>query len=200
VWGYETLLTGAVGKRPRAASDCPPETPQCTASNARFQLVNARDLSEVRGIEGALRVRLPIGLSARATVAFAWGEGPNLGDPPSDPAIPFNRRVPLSRIPPVNGSVEARWSHRVGVAVGAALRWAGPQSRLAVADRSDARIPVGGTPGFAVLDLRASYRVERRLVLALVFENVIDSTYRYHGSSVNGPGRGVLFSLEFSPF
>jgi iron complex outermembrane receptor protein/hemoglobin/transferrin/lactoferrin receptor protein len=29
-----------------------------------------------------------------------------------------------------------------------------------------------------------------------VFENVTDAAYRVHGSSINGPGRGLLLTLE----
>ena len=80
--------------------------------------------------------------------------------------------------------------------LGAALRWALAQDRLAPSDKSDARIPIGGTPGFAVLDLRAGYRFERNVLIALVLENVTDTIYRHHGSSINGPGRGLIMHLE----
>jgi hypothetical protein len=32
--------------------------------------------------------------------------------------------------------------------------------------------------------------------VALVVENLADAAYRTHGSSINGPGRGVLLQLE----
>jgi iron complex outermembrane receptor protein/hemoglobin/transferrin/lactoferrin receptor protein len=70
---------------------------------------------------------------------------------------------------------------------------------LALADQADARIPVGGTPGFAVLDLRLGYRVNDELVLSGVLENLFDAAYRAHGSSVNGPGRGVMVLLKWGP-
>ena len=78
----------------------------------------------------------------------------------------------------------------------AAAEWALAQTRLAPTDRSDARIPFGGTPGFAVLDLRAGLRVANHFVVAAVLENVFDAAYRYHGSSINGPGRSVIVSVE----
>ncbi len=196
LWAFTSLLEDAVGKRPREARDCPPETPQCQASWSRFQLVNARELSVLRGLEASARLRPLPGLVSTATVAWTWGEGPNLGEPPSDPSLPFERRVPLSRVPPLNGTVELVWSHPLGLSAGGALRWASAQTRLAVADRSDARIPLGGTPGFAVVDARLSYRRGNPLMVALVAENLLDSPYRYHGSSVNGPGRSLTLSVE----
>jgi outer membrane receptor protein involved in Fe transport len=63
------------------------------------------------------------------------------------------------------------------------------QDRLALSDQSDQRIPLGGTPGFAVVDLRAGYRWQPHFLVAGVLENLADAPYRYHGSSVNGPGR-----------
>ena len=129
-------------------------------------------------------------------MAFAHGDGPNPQPRPSDSAEPYQETVPLSRIPPLNGAVETRWQSPAGVYLGGAMRWATLQDRLAPSDRSDARIPLGGTPGFAVVDVRAGYRFKRQLLLSLVVENLADSTYRYHGSSVNGPGRGVVVHLE----
>nr|MDQ3034655.1 TonB-dependent receptor [Myxococcota bacterium] len=80
--------------------------------------------------------------------------------------------------------------------LGGTLRWALDQTRLAPADSSDARIPLGGTPGYAVLDLRAGWAFERWLQVNIVLENVLDTAYRVHGSSINGPGRGLLARIE----
>jgi outer membrane cobalamin receptor len=42
-----------------------------------------------------------------------------------------------------------------------------------------------------VLDLRAGYRYAAYLRVHVVLENLLDTAYRVHGSSVNGPGRGL---------
>jgi iron complex outermembrane receptor protein/hemoglobin/transferrin/lactoferrin receptor protein len=194
LWLFETLLHDAIVREPREPVQCPASTPQCGSSFSRFQLVNAPGLSEVRGIEAALRVELPIDLVARATLSYTWGESPRLGAPPT--GIMLGDRVPLSRIPPLNGTVELWWTHKAGIGIGASLRWAAAQDRLAIADYADGRIPRYGTPGFAVLDLRAWYRLATKLKVGLTVENVLDSPYRYHGSSVNGPARGAMLTLE----
>ncbi len=183
-WGFQTWLDGAMLKQPRDVAECPPSSAACGASWFRYQLVNAVGLSEVRGVEGSVRARLPSGFGARATAAYTWGQGP--------------AQVPLSRIPPANGHLELSWRHDFGFTGAAVLRWAGPQTRLALADLSDARIPLGGTPGYAVVDLRASLRVSA-VVLSLVLENLFDSPWRAHGSSINGAGRGVMFLATFRP-
>src|SRR5690606_31949238 len=109
-----------------------------------------------------------------------------LADRPLQPA-----RVPLSRVPPLNGIGELGWRNsRLGLHVVGVVRWARAQTRLAPQDRVDARIPRGGTPGYVVFDVRAGWRFRDRVLLSLVFENVADTAYRHHGSSTNGPGRG----------
>lgn len=198
LWAFQSWLEGAVGKQPREAADCPPTTPACASSWNRFQLANAPGVALVRGLEAALKLRLPAGLGLRATASWTWGEGPNLVPRPADPAVPWQARVPLSRIPPLNGTAELSWVHSKGLGAAAALRWAAQQPRLAVADLSDARIPPGGTPGFAVVDLRAWVRVAPHLLVVAVVENLFDTPWRAHGSSVNGPGRGVLLSFSVS--
>jgi iron complex outermembrane receptor protein/hemoglobin/transferrin/lactoferrin receptor protein len=199
LWVFRTLLRDAVVKSPREVADCPPDSPQCENSWTRFQLVNADDYSEIRGLEGSLFAELPGGVATRFTLAWTWGEGPNMGDPPSDPSLPFEDRVPLSRIPPLNGTAEVLWKHHSGVSASGALRFAALQDRLALADVADERIPAGGTPGFAVFDLRLSYRIDDLMLVSLALENVFDSAYRYHGSSVNGPGRGLVLLLDVGP-
>ncbi len=196
-WFFWTRLTDAIIRSPRTPEECPPQTQQCVNSWNRFQLVNASDPSLILGVEAMAYLRLPWGFAIRATLAYAWGEGPNPGEPPSNPGIEWDDRVPLSRIPPLNGTVELFWRwRRTGLFAGAGLRWATAQDRLALSDISDERIPPGGTPGYAVLDLRAGWRWRDQILIALVFENVTDAAYRYHGSSVNGPGRGLMFNLE----
>lgn len=194
VFGFQSRIDGLIARRPFDISHCPPggET-GCAASRTAFALVNLEGTSYVRGIDGAVRLFMPEGFVARATIAYAWGEGPNpvLGGSPT--------RLPLSRIPPLNGTAELSWRHATGFYLVGALRWARLQDRLALSDRSDQRIPKGGTPGFAVFDVRGGYRFQRHALVALVLENVTNAAYRYHGSSINGPGRSlnVLVELGF---
>jgi iron complex outermembrane receptor protein/hemoglobin/transferrin/lactoferrin receptor protein len=76
------------------------------------------------------------------------------------------------------------------------VRWATLQDRLAIADYSDGRIPKYGTPGFAILDLRLGYSFREHISLSAVIENLLDAPYRYHGSSINGPARGLSLVLK----
>ncbi|MCY1057004.1 TonB-dependent receptor [Nannocystis sp. SCPEA4] len=169
---------------------CPPEDNICGAAVYNVTLANIAGTSHIRGFDGAVRLFLPKGFGMRATAAYTWGDGPN-PVPELDPV-----RVPLSRIPPLNGTVEINWRHRAGFFASSALRWARPQTRLTETDKNDQRIPLGGTPGFAVLDVRAGYRLQPYALVVLVLENVTNAAYRYHGSSINGPGRGLNVLIE----
>ncbi len=196
VWAFRSHVQGAIARALRDEGDCPAGLSQCLASWTRLQLVNLPGVAIIQGLEGSARARLPFGFSLRATVALTHGEGPNPEPRPPNAATPYEQDVPLSRIPPLNGSVAARWHGDLGLYLGAALRWATLQDRLAPSDLGDARIPAGGTPGFAVVDLRAGYRLSDKLLVALVVENVGDSAYRQHGSSLNGAGRGLRAQLQ----
>jgi len=195
-WGYYAAMDQAIVRSLRSVSDCPDETPQCRSSWSRYQLVNAPGTSDIFGFELSAKARFPLGFDARFAVSYAYGDSPNPQARPTDPKLPYLERVPISRIPPLNGSAELRWAHPLGIYVGAGLRWATLQDRLAPTDLTDARIPRGGTPGFVVVDLRTGYRIQRALALAIVLENVGDAAYRYHGSSINGPSRGLIFNVE----
>jgi outer membrane receptor protein involved in Fe transport len=184
LWGYWARLSDAIERQPLPLSRCPQ-----TTGRSCLRLVNLSGAATIVGAELAARLFLPLRFTLRATLAWARGAGPN-------PSGETGSEVPLSRVPPLNGTAELRWRHRLGIYAGAALRWALAQDRLSLGDVADQRIPPGGTPGFAVFDLRAGYRLRRHLVLALVFENLGDAAYRYHGSSVNGPGRSVVLGLE----
>ena len=81
--------------------------------------------------------------------------------------------------------------------VGAGVRWALAQDRLAPTDYSDARIPNGGTPGFFLLDLRSGVRVPNVGALFAAIENVGDLAYRHHGSAILGPGRSLILGADF---
>ena len=196
-WTYAMQIDDSITRAPKSIAECPPMTPTCAASWTRFQLVNVPGSSWILGAELALRLSTRFGLGARATFAATRGDGPNPSARPSVPGVAYDERVPLSRIPPINGTVELRYENApTRLVFGAAMRWALAQDRLAPADLGDARIPLGGTPGYVTFELRAGWRVEGHLRANLVFENIFDEIYRVHGSGVNGAGRGLMLQVE----
>lgn len=190
VFGFYTQLRDAIVKSPRTINDCPDAATGCATSWSSLQLVNTQGISTLYGAEASALARFQNGIALRATITYTYGESPDTIDP--------ELTVPLSRIPPLNGSAEFHYNFLQNWKVGTGMRWATSQTRLAPADLDDiTRIPPGGTPGFAIFDLRLSYRAKNKWLASFVLDNIFNSPYRYHGSSVNGAGVGamILFDL-----
>jgi hemoglobin/transferrin/lactoferrin receptor protein len=64
------------------------------------------------------------------------------------------------------------------------------QRRLEAGDKSDNRIPKGGTPGFNILNAYGSVELNR-VTLRAYLNNLFNVDYRTHGSGINGMGRSV---------
>ncbi len=198
---WHSFIRNLIGRASREVDECPggasADPTGCAGSRTRFQLVNLDGWSLLRGVDSSVRVFMPLGFALATTLSWAWGDSPNPIPPPSEGSTSnYRERVPVSRVPPLNGTVELTWYGDFGLWLGTALRWGGAQTRLAPQDRADLRIPAGGTPGYVVWDLRAGYRFDPFVLVGLVVENVIDSPYRYHGSSVNGAARSLNLSVE----
>jgi outer membrane receptor protein involved in Fe transport len=198
---WQTFIHHPISRAARQVGDCPGldvSPTGCSASRTRYQLVNLDGWALLRGVDSSVRVFMPLGFALSATLSWAWGDSKNPVPPPNEGQDSnYRERVPVSRIPPLNGNVEFTWYGKSGVWLGSALRWAAAQTRLAPSDRSDPRIPAGGTPGFAIWDLRAGFRIDPYVLIGAVMENVINSPYRYHGSSVNGAARSLNLMVEF---
>ncbi|MFP6613229.1 MAG: TonB-dependent receptor [Pirellulales bacterium] len=101
-------------------------------------------------------------------------------------------RAPLSRIPPTQGTVGLRWRDSKLRSYLDIYTWlVSRQNRLdPVRDVGDERIPPGGTPGYATLNMRLGRsfgdRDQHRFSLGL--ENITDEPYLVHGSGVFGTG------------
>jgi outer membrane receptor for ferrienterochelin and colicin len=179
--GFQNWLSDTIIKSYREVSQCPPLDSACASSRFRLTLENSRGLSTLRGLEAGLKVKLGPSFSLRTSAALTYGNDAN--------------GVPLSRIPPLNGTAELTWRPTALFSTTATARGALAQTRLALTDTSDARIPLGGTPGFLVFDIRMGAKIFPKTQLHLVFENIFDSVYRIHGSSINGAARGLLLSV-----
>jgi len=143
---------------------------------ARLWGIEAEALHAVGQIEG------------RATLLYTYGQQ-TLGD---------GTREPMSKIPPLAGTLRLRW---LGLAgrwwAGYQLAWADRQDRLSSRDLTDTRIEPDGTPGYAVHSLLASVAVTPVLSASLGFENLANTLYRTHASGVDAPGRNVWVGVRF---
>jgi len=115
--------------------------------------------------------------------------------------LPSGQKVdkPLSRLMPLSGIAGARWEPAGGrYFVEAFTRFADDQDRLSLRDRTDTeRIPPGGTPGYATLNVRSGVDVSNSLTVSAAVENITDKDYRIHGSGQNEPGTNFIVSVDY---
>jgi hemoglobin/transferrin/lactoferrin receptor protein len=135
--------------------------------------------SQVQGVELDGEYLLDDGWSLYGNYWYTYGENEITG-------------APLSRIPPQQGILGLRWRDRCLRSYFATYMWmVDRQDRLdPVRDFSDERIPPGGTPGFATLNMRmgTSLGQHDKHRLSLSLENLTDKAYLVHGSGVYGTG------------
>lgn len=105
----------------------------------------------------------------------------------------ITRDQPLRRIPPFNARMggEYRISKYL---IGLIYDHASPQRRLESGDKSDNRIPAGGTPGFNLLNVYAGAKI-KNVTLRTYLNNIFNQDYRTHGSGINGMGRAFSMML-----
>ena len=113
-------------------------------------------------------------------------------------AAPIIRSEYLSRTMPWVGQTGIRWEGQTSPFwVEVMGIFAADADKLSTRDMSDTqRIPPGGTPGYAVMDLRAGWNLNDHLSLIAALDNVTNEDYRIHGSGQNSPGRSIIFSAN----
>ncbi len=104
---------------------------------------------------------------------------------------------PLRRIPPVNGMLKLAWRPRARVWAEGLSLLATQQTRLAAGDKTDPRIPAGGTPGFVTFNVRGGVRLTHGGRIGVGIENLTNQTYRIHGSGIDRPGRNLVVGIEW---
>ena len=107
----------------------------------------------------------------------------------------ITRDEPLRRMPPFNSRLSAEYG-KGGFRAGILYDHADPQRRLEAGDKSDNRIPQGGTPGYNVLHLFGSCHFGVATI-RVYLNNLLHQDYRTHGSGINGMGRSATFAAVF---
>ena len=160
-------------------------------SDSTYLKVNGGD-GYVHGVESELDIRL--GKQWLSRTGFTWMEGYTDydaadGSKVSEPV----RTMPLTVYTALRWESDGRrfWAE-------AAERATDTEDRLTASDKTDTqRIPPGGTPGYAVTDLRCGWRVKKGISLVAGIENILDKDYRIHGSGSNEPGRNFILSADY---
>jgi hemoglobin/transferrin/lactoferrin receptor protein len=142
----------------------------------------------MQGLEFAARWQINPQCSVFGHIAWVEGEANQFIGLTST-----TRREPLGKIAPLVGYAGVRWQTKdsrfwtelVGLTYGEA-------ARMNASDQLDtSRIPPNGTPSFLLLTLRGGYKVNENLIITAALENLLNQTYRYHGSGSNEPGFGA---------
>ena len=140
------------------------------------------DRAYVMGFEAAFEQQLCTVMWLTGNMTYTYGEN-------------TTGHQPLSKIPPLFGSVGLKYAaKRLSLAL--VSNMARRQDRLSPQDKEDARIPKGGTPGWAVLRLDGSYRLGH-FMFAATFDNILDKGYRYHASGIDAPGRNAKMTVTY---
>jgi outer membrane receptor protein involved in Fe transport len=161
---------------------CPDDGDAATTGCAQNQNIAQ---SRYYGFEGGLRTALTPALSLRTVLNYTWGDQDD-----------GRSKGPANRVPPLNGQVGLAYRAATGWSVEPYLFFAGAQDRLDANDLTDSRIDPNGTPGYAVLNLRAHWPLGPALHLQIDGNNLLDRRYREHGSGIDGAARGLALTVE----
>ncbi|MEL7129811.1 MAG: TonB-dependent receptor, partial [Pseudomonadota bacterium] len=154
----------------------------------------------IHGVEltGALQLPAGFDLSGNAT----WTEG----DLTRPIAAGDSLTEPISRIQPLTGFLALNWSgdRLVNAVWPLQDMWATADitivdraDRLNAADRADTqRIPIGGTPGYTLVNTRFGWSLTENLTLTVSAKNLLNEAYRSHGSGSNEAGRNIILGIE----
>ena len=134
------------------------------------------DRGYIQGFEVQARLEPLNGLRFTAAAATTYGQS-------------ITRNEPLRRMPPFTARLGAEYG-KDRVFGGVIFDHANMQRRLEAGDKSDNRIPKGGTPGFNLLNAYGSVALNNVTIRAYL-NNIFNTDYRTHGSGINGMGRSV---------
>lgn len=137
----------------------------------------------VRGVEGSFNYSISKSFNVQTVVSYALGQN-------------ISANEPMRRIPPLNGKLLLNYQHKKWQASIENL-FASHQNRLAKGDMADNRIPLGGTPGWYVVNLYGGF-VKSTYAIRLGLQNLLNEDYRTHGSGINGIGRSVTLSIQIN--
>lgn len=153
----------------------------------------------VSGVE--FKAQLDISTQWHGEINGSWQYGEQWL-PSSGPEVSSNTdsiKSPFSRSMPVSGSISLNWSSTDYLSsIDFSILHSNKANRLSAADRQDSeRIPINGTPAYAVLNIRAKHQLTPSLMLNMELNNVSDEAYRSHGSGSNEPGHGLVLGFDW---
>lgn len=147
------------------------------------QSVNAAE-SRIHGIEAGFKIALTQFIEMQAVINYTHGRQKLAG-----------MSEPADRIPPLGGHLQLDFDAGKPFSASMWLRFADRQDRLSARDVRDSRMNPDGTSGWAMAGAQAKWRIDDAWQVTLGFENMLDKSYRYHGSGIDAPGRNVYLNI-----
>jgi outer membrane receptor protein involved in Fe transport len=151
------------------------------------QSVNAAT-SDAHGLEASFRAGVGQHWMLDANIAYTRGEQ----------KIGGGRSEPADRIPPLSGIVSLEFDPGSTLSLAAWARFSGAQERLSNRDIRDSRINPEGTPGWASIGFRATWRPSDAWTCIATFSNALDAGYRVHGSGIDAVGQNLAIEVRRS--
>jgi outer membrane receptor protein involved in Fe transport len=176
---YYAHYDKTIVRDPLPIPDAPPNV--FSATNVR---VNSDAL--IHGIELEAFVLLTDNWSVFLAGSQTYGQDIGLG-------------TPFRGINPAYLTVGSRWTYRTprwGFFLEGWTELMTEQDRLSEDDMNDIRIPLGGTPAWQTVNLRAGFDGIRFGQLTVGLYNIFDQHYRIHGSGVDAPGIELLVGYQ----
>jgi len=150
-----------------------------------YQVYKKENVEEayIQGMEATAKWKPLSAFEINGGVSYTYGQS-------------ITKNEPLRRIPPLNGRLAVTYSVKKFFST-VELLFAEKQDRLAAGDKSDNRIPTGGTPGWQVVNLFAGYQLSP-VKFNVGLQNLLNEDYRTHGSGINGVGRSAFLSINYA--
>ena len=107
-------------------------------------------------------------------------------------------KEPADRIPPLSGFIGIEYVPESAFGFEAWVAMSGAQDRLSNRDIRDNRIDPEGTPGWASIGFRATWRASDAWMWIATFSNVLDADFRVHGSGIDAVGQNLAIEVRRS--
>lgn len=166
------------------------ETEEAPGTNSVYNEVtneNANSMDLI-GIEFRGDYTINEQLKSGLTFTYTWGDLKN-EDGSTEPA---------DRVPPANGIFYMDYQPGKKFSVRPQARYAFAHRRISPGEIGDIRISQNGTDGFVNIQVLANYYPGENLSLKLLADNLGDIAYREHASSLDGMGRNITFSINYT--
>jgi outer membrane receptor protein involved in Fe transport len=182
----ERIFTGAIVNR-NGEFIREGDTAHSTDEFVEVVSANAGSMNLV-GVEFGSALVFGDDIKAGATFTYNRGEMTN----------PDGSREPVDRIPPANGMAYLSFGSIPKLTLRPQIRYNFSHRRMSPLEYGDNRISKYGTTGFVNVQFISVYEGINALQLKLFADNLLDSSYREHASSLDGLSRNVTVSVSYS--